>query len=146
MARKSNPIAGLVRPWGSHKFEVPRFQDSRHMKVVRLSALCTGCLYPQEVFLILISVRGWVNPRDIALCQWKIPVASSGIKPATFRIVVQCPNQLCQHVPPHTITRTCTDIRSTIIEYVFYELLVFFALSVFAVLSHWLYIHAPMRI
>jgi hypothetical protein len=34
------------RPRQAQEVQAPRFQDSRHMKVVRLSALRIGCLYP----------------------------------------------------------------------------------------------------
>jgi len=44
---------------GFQEVEAPRFQDSQHMKVVRLSAVCTGRLYPTGNFLI--SVTGWMS-------------------------------------------------------------------------------------
>jgi hypothetical protein len=39
----------MDRPIGFQQAEVPRFQDNRHMKVVRFSALCTGHLYPPGI-------------------------------------------------------------------------------------------------
>jgi hypothetical protein len=58
---------------------------------VRLSALRAGRTLPPERFLILISVRNCVDPRDIMrlerLGQLKNLMTSSGIEPATFRPV-----------------------------------------------------------
>jgi hypothetical protein len=58
---------------------------------VRLSALLAGRPLPPGRILVLISVGGWVDPRAIVrmegLGKLKNPMTSSGIEPATFRLV-----------------------------------------------------------
>jgi len=82
--KKGNAIlVGLDRPWGYRRL---RPQDLKTVgkkgdKVV--SPTHRPPLLPQEIFPILISVRGCVDPRAVLRpegCQRKIPMAPSGIE------------------------------------------------------------------
>jgi hypothetical protein len=65
---------------------------------VRFSALRPGHPLTPGRFLVLIPDRGCLDPRAIVqleeLAQLKNPVTSLGFKPATFRAVAYCLNQL----------------------------------------------------
>jgi hypothetical protein len=54
---KAVPLQAWSGPEGSRKLRFPNFMTTAQ-DGVRLSALSTGRLYPQEIHVILISIRG----------------------------------------------------------------------------------------
>jgi hypothetical protein len=73
---------------------------------VKLSATHVGRPLPPGRFLVLISVRGWVDPRAAVrleeLGQLKNPM-TPGIEPTTFQLVAQCLNQLRYRATPFSV-------------------------------------------
>jgi len=72
--------------------------------VVRLSALRTVRLYPQEMPLVFISVRGCVDPR--AMVRSEGFYVNFGIEPVTFRFVAQNFKH-CATAVPHQEVLLC---------------------------------------
>jgi hypothetical protein len=74
---------------------------------------------PQEIFLVLISDRSWIDcsviVRQEGLCQWNIPMTPSGVEPATFRLLAQCLNQLRHRI------RKCSKMKLNSFDWQLYN-------------------------
>ena len=85
--------------------------------MIRFSTLSTGRFHPLEILLVLISVRGWVDPRAIVrseeLYKCKIRMTPSGIEPATYRFVAHHLNHCTTEVPLTRITGTLHEYQYT---------------------------------
>ena len=114
---KSIPLQAWSGPEGSMKLRFPDYLTTAQDGGKVVSFTHRPLFTPQEIFLVHISVRGWVDPKAVVrsegLCQWKTPMTPSGIEPATFRFVAQHLNHCATAVPTDlfnitNITLTCT--------------------------------------
>jgi hypothetical protein len=90
---KDMPVTGRGAPDGCETSRLPHFLDNRLTDGGESVRLTRSHPLPPRRFLILISIRSWVDPRAIVrleeLGKFEFPM-TTGIEPATFRPVTHC--------------------------------------------------------
>jgi hypothetical protein len=96
---KSSPCNKPRGPISLWDLEAPTFSldHQAHRWRWGCQSYAPAALYPSESFLVLISVRSWVDPRAIVrlegLGQLKTST-SSGFEPVIFRLITRAPHQV----------------------------------------------------
>jgi hypothetical protein len=92
----------VPRGWGSHILRQSTHEGDRAVSPTHRPPLPPR-KYSWYSFLLEAESIPRAIVRPEGLCQWKFPVTPSGIKPAPFRFVMQCLNQL-RHRVPHLLS------------------------------------------
>ena len=99
LIKKYLDYTGLNRIWGFQEDGAPRFNDNRHTKVVRLSVLRTGCLYPPRKYSwysFLLEAESSSQHSEAG----RIVSMKNSYDTIGSRFVAQCLNKQYHRVPP----------------------------------------------